>query len=61
MLSNFLSLNDEITENAAQRGQGDCNPLNSSTGSARGFYLFRTREEIFLFDEHINSRDTVII
>ena len=59
---NFLFLTErQITENAAQRVQGDCKPFNSSTGSARVFYMFYIKEEIALFDEHIFSRDTVII
>ena len=57
----FLLAKRQITENAPQRVQGDCNRVNSSTGSARGFYLFYMMEEIVLFDELIISRDTVII
>ena len=51
----------QITENAAQSVQGDCKPFNSSTGSARIFYMFSIKEEFALFDEHIFYRDTVII
>ena len=59
---NFLFLmKRQITENTAQRLQGGCNPLNYSTGSARVFYMFSIKEKIVLFDEHIFSRDTVII